>query len=309
MSTTPTRTSDRVRTPDRPKRPALTVGTIAAIAVLIVAAAWFLGTRGGDSAAFPVLGDSDFAEAQALVELIQAYETTWDTGDLQGFTDLLADDGFTFTEPGTLITSKEGFVAYMDQYFESPSLLGSLERRYFVGDGEVVEAYLTWGWAGIPETNPVVEVERFTVENDRITSIHSMYDPTLRFFGFRVDPTDLLTAYASAWSSGDPDALPPLYAPDVVRAEGLYGVELRGVDAITRHAGAFFARHPGATWTIVEPYVFTSGPLSGAVFNFAEPRGCDLQMTVLVEMDDAGLIASERIYHDVPAIRACGWQR
>jgi hypothetical protein len=197
----------------------------------------------------------------------------------------------------------------MDQYFVNPSQLGSIDRRHFVGRGEVVESYLTWGWAGIPETNPVVEVELFTVENDHITAIHSMYDPTLSFFGFRVDPTDLLVEYAAAWSSGDLDGLASLYAADARRTESLYGVELRGVAEITRHAEAFFARHPGATWTIVEPYIFTSGMLSGAVFNLKEPGGCDMQMTVLVEMDDAGLISAERVYHDIEAIQACGWER
>jgi ketosteroid isomerase-like protein len=309
MSTTPIITGDRSAPPDTSgsRRTRWIVG-IAILAIAMVAGLWFIGTPGGGPDAFPVLDDEAVAEANALVEFLLGYEATWDAGDLEAFAAYLADDDFEFVEPGSHIRSKQIFVDFMRPSFH-PGVSGGIDRRVHVGSGEAVESYLGWGFGPVTEENPVVEADLFTIEDGLITSIHSMYDPALSRFVYGVDPTDLLTAYASAWSSGDPDALPPLYAPDVVRAEGLFGVELRGVDAITRHAGAFFARHPGATWTIVEPYVFTSGLLSGAVFNFAEPRGCDLQMTVLVEMDDAGLIASERIYHDVPAIRACGWQR
>jgi ketosteroid isomerase-like protein len=309
MSSTSTITDDRrASEPTRTPRTPWIVG-IAVVAIAMVGGFWFFASRGGGPEAFPVLDSDAIAEAEALVEFIEGYEATWETGDLDAFADYLADDGFEFIEPASHITSKQGFIDFMGQYVIDPDHGGALNARIHVADGEVVESYLGWGFGPFTEDNPVVEVDLFTVANGAIRSLHSMYDPALSRLVYGVDPAELVHAYASAWSSGDLNQLRSVYTADATRVEGLYRIELEGIDEITRHAAAFLDRHPGATWTIVDPFIFTSGQLSGAVFTLAEPNGCEIEMTVVVEMDDAGLISAERVYHDIAGIRACGWQR
>jgi ketosteroid isomerase-like protein len=309
MSSTPTITDDRpAPEPTGTPRTPWIVG-IAVVAIAMVGGFWFFASRGGGPEAFPVLDSDAIAEAEALVELIEGYEAAWDAGDLEAFAAYLADDGFEFIEPASHIRSKQGFVEFMRPFFVEHTQGDATDRRVFNGDGEIVESYLGWGFGPFTEDNPVVETDLFTIESGSITSLHAMYDPALTRLVYGIDPTDLVNAYASAWSSGDPDRLVALYSDDASRVEGLYGVELKGIDEITLHAAAFFGRHPGATWTIVDPYIFTSGQLSGAVFTLAEPSGCEVGMAVVVEIDDAGLISAERIYHDMDTIRACSWQR
>ncbi|HSO29563.1 MAG TPA: hypothetical protein VLS28_06650 [Candidatus Sulfomarinibacteraceae bacterium] len=60
---------------------------------------------------------------------------------------------------------------------------------------------------------------------------------------------------------------------------------------------------------VIEPYVFGDATLSGAVFVLAEAGPCDVEFTVVLDADESGAVTSERTYHDVAAIEACGWQR
>lgn len=304
MSSTLTETRSRP-----PTSRTTAVAAIAVVATVIAVGWWYIASQTGGPETFPILDDDTVAEANALVAFIEGYEAAWDAGDLEAFAAYLSDGEFEFFEPASHIRSKQGFIDFMRPFFASHTQGNATGRRFFSGDDEVVESYLGWGFGPFTEDNPVVEVDLFTIEDNEITSLHAMYDPAVSRLIYGVDPTDLVTAYGVAWSSGDPDRLLPLYAEDARRTEGLYGIELEGVDQITRHAEAFFTRHPDASWTIVEPYIFTSGILSGAVFVFEEPDGCSIGTAVVTEMDDAGRITDERIYHDIAAIEECGWQR
>jgi hypothetical protein len=136
-----------------------------------------------------------------------------------------------------------------------------------------------------------VEADLFTLEDGLITSIHSMYDPALSRFVYGVDPTDLLTAYASAWSSGDLDALAPCTprtscAPRVCSGSSC-GESTRSPG--TQERSSLATRVPlGRSSSRTSSRAACS---AGRCSTSKEPGGCDMQMTVLVEMDDAGLIS------------------
>lgn len=74
---------------------------------------------------------------------------------------------------------------------------------YFPGSDDLLEVYQTAEFGGATEDSPLVEVDLFTVRDGKITSLRSMYGvDTLGKFG-KLLPTESISAYAAAWSSGD----------------------------------------------------------------------------------------------------------
>jgi ketosteroid isomerase-like protein len=247
--------------------------------------------------------------AMALERFIREYEASWDAHDLEAFGAFLSDEEFLFVEPGRRIGSKEVFIGFMAPFLTDPEHVGATGRRFHVGDAELIEPYLTWGFGGATEGDPLVQVDLFSVRDEKITSIQALYGADLlrRYLG--VDPTDLIRRYEAAWSSGDVGLVDALYADDAVRGESLYRIELRGSEAIARDAAAFLQRHPGVSATLIEPYVFGDAATGGGTLRLADDTGCDIEYTVLLETDEAGLITRERVYYDIAAITRCGWQR
>jgi hypothetical protein len=234
--------------------------------------------------------------------------------DLEGLAALLTDE-FVFNEPRTVNASKEAYLAIMEPYIANPDWdSGQVDLRFLVGGDEYLEAYQTWGFGGATEESPLVEVDLIVVRDGEITSIVSMYGVDMfRQFG-GIILTELMDAYVTGWSSGDPGQVEALYAETAVRVEALYGVELEGSTEIARYATGFFQRHGDAVLRIVEPFVFGRGgdtwdPNVGAVFSLVDAAGCSVEFAVLLEGDASGAVTSERVYYNLDTIQACDWQR
>jgi uncharacterized protein (TIGR02246 family) len=259
---------------------------------------------------FPRLAEAMEHRGRALEQVVGDYEAARDARDLATLASVLSEGAFLFTEPGTTLRSADEFVAMMSAYLTNE--VGGRDFRVFVGDGEILEAYRAWGFGGATPEQPLTEADVFTIAGGAITEIHILYGAEiLEGTGLTV-PTDLVARYASAWSSGDGDEIAALYTEGAVRTEGLYATSFAGRDAIRDYAIAFFERHPAATLTTVDPYVFGNGatadPLVGAVLNLEADR-CQLPLAVLLETDGAGAITTERLFYDLAALEACGWRR
>lgn len=247
------------------------------------------------------------AEAESIVS---QWDAAWETSDPEALAATL-DDGFVFNEPSTTNMPKDRFVEFMTP-FMTPDVT-STDLRVFSGGDDVVELYLVSGLGGADENAPVVEVDLLTTAAGKITSLRSMYGADILRSGGLSIPTELISDYEEAWSSGDPGKVEALYAESAVRSEPLYGVELQGSTEIGRYATAFYQRHPGATLSIVEPYVFGDGandltPTFGTLFSLVDSAGCEIQYVVLLEKDDSDAITRERVYHGLDTVQTCDWQ-
>ena len=287
------------------------------IRVSVVAVLVAVGGCGSDNdgtgATSPASGLSatSIEHAEEIKAVVLQYEDGWVQGDADSIAAVLDDDRFVFNEPGSTNLDKDEFMSLMEPFIGNTSV-DSVDHRYFVGDDEVIHVQQAWGFGGgTSETNPAVEVDVFTVRDDAITSIRSMYGAEFvaRVAGveWARGAEEAVAAYESAWSSGDASEVAGLYADDAVRSEPLYGIDSQGVDEIARTASERFARHPGTMMRVVEPYVFVSADTLaqtyGAMFVLENDSAC--KVLVLLEPDASGAITNERVYFDTETLGSC----
>lgn len=254
------------------------------------------------------LSQASLEHAREIEEVVLSYEDGWTQGDFDLIASHLDEDEFVFNEPDAVNLDKDEFMGLMFPFIGNPQV-GSTDLHLFVGDDEVVMVSQAWGFGGgTSEQNPVVEVDVFTVSDGAITSIRSMYEAefVFRFTGLE-GAEESMTAYASAWSSGDSSQVVALYADDAIRSEPLSGIRLGGIDEIGRDADERFAQRPGRSVTIVEPYVFTSADALPQTFGamFAVGSGSTCRQLVLVETNEAGEIRHERVYLHTETLGSC----
>lgn len=235
------------------------------------------------------------------------YADGWDQGDADLIAAVLDGDRFVFNEPGNANLDKDAFIRLMQPYIGHPGV-DSIDNQYFVGDDEIIEIYQAWGFGGTSEENPVVEVDVFTVHDGVITSIRSMYGS--EFVSSRTGiegAEEVVAAYESAWSSGDASEVRTLYADDAVRLQPLTGARSEGAEEIARDASERFARHPDLSVSVVDPYVFMSADTLaqtyGSMYTFGDGSTC--KVLVLLELNEAGEITTERVYFDTATLGSC----
>jgi len=87
----------------------------------------------------------------------------------------------------------------------------------------------------------------------------------------------------------------------------LPGIDAQGVDEIARTASEFFARHPDTVMRVVEPYVFSSADTLARTFGamFVLENGSACRVLVLLEPDESGAIANERVHFDTETLGSC----
>lgn len=284
------------------------------IRVSVVAVLVAVGGCGSDNdgtgATSPASGLSatSLEHAEEIEAVVLQYENGWAQGDADSIAAVLDDDRFVFNEPGNKNLDKSEFMSLMEPFIGNTSV-DSIDHRYFVGDDEVIHVQQAWGFGGgTSETNPVVEVDVFTVRDDAIISIRSMYGAEFVAEHAGIEGAEeAVAAYESAWSSGDASEVEGLYADDAVRSEPLYGIDSQGVEEIARTASERFARHPDTRMRVVEPYVFSSADTLAQTYGamFVLENGSACRVLVLLEPDEAGAITNERVYFDTETLGSC----
>lgn len=262
----------------------------------------------GATSPAPALSATSLEHAAEIEEVVLQYLDGWAEGDASSIAAVLDDDSFVFNEPGNTDLDEDEFMSLMEPFIGNPSV-DAIDHRYFVGDDEIIEVSQTWGFGGgTSEENPVVEVDLYTVRDGAIVSIRSMYGAEFvaRWAGVE-GAEEAVAAYESAWSSGDASEVEGLYADDAVRSQPLYGIDSQGVDEIAQTASDLFARHPDTLMRVVEPYVFSSADTLaqtyGAMFSLDNDSTC--KVLVLLEPDESGAIANERVYFDTETLGSC----
>ncbi len=282
---------------------------VSVVAVLVAVSGCGSDNDGtGATSSGPGLSATSLEHAAEIEAVVLQYQDGWAEGDASSIAAVLDDDRFVFNEPGNTDLDEDEFMSLMAPFIGNPSV-ETIDRRYFVGDDEIIEVSQTWGFGGgTSEANPVVEVDVFTVRDGAIVSIRSMYGAEFVAQWAGVEGAEeAVAAYESAWSSGDASEVEGLYADDAVRSQPLYGIDSQGVEEIAQTASGFFARHPDTLMRVVEPYVFSSADTLaqtyGAMFSLDHDSTC--KVLVLLEPDEAGEITNERVYFDTETLGSC----
>jgi ketosteroid isomerase-like protein len=122
-------------------------------------------------------------------------------------------------------------------------------------------------------------------------------------------PENLLQDYAAAWSSGDPEAVANLYAPDVVRQDTLFGYDLQRSSAIKEFTKTFFAWYPGVRLELHDSLKWSARDL-GSLYSIhvSDQTGkpCDVRAIILLESSQDKII-NERLFYNADSLIACGW--
>lgn len=120
--------------------------------------------------------------------------------------------------------------------------------------------------------------------------------------------------YATAWSSGDPQAVGSLYAATAVRVDSLFGGEADGRDAIVQTARDFIERHPGAGWDLILAFgdvgTYQDPAPRGGIYEITAPGPNEepCRVTVAVVFDyEAREITEESVFYDADSLLACEW--
>ncbi len=242
------------------------------------------------------------AWADEFAGISQATQQAWDSRDLDAIRGLYTedivhhDDRFSTHREG--IDDVMGIADAMFTY-QTPEVRFAASpefgRGFIGGEGGIMvwEAYDALGYT---KESPLVEVDRLTVRDGLIAYWELLYETR--------NPHDVITAYATAWTSGDPVQVAAVYEPSAVREDAILGSLAEGVEALKATAAGFFADHPGATWELL--LSFGAGNTHGGLFAITDDSGCPVRTAVLARID-SGRIVGEEIYYEATSLLACDW--
>jgi ketosteroid isomerase-like protein len=267
------------------------------------------------------------ADLEALVgrltPIVQAHAAAWDARDVEGILALYTPETvFEDTGFGDLVSGEE-LRGFLRGVFISAPLMRFRLTDLFVGREGAVAVD---DWYGLTlrshqftEDDPVVEADRFDISEGKIDHWTLYYSlATYQTWGGldsrMADATTLLEGYAAAWSSGSPEQVADLYAPDAVRQDTLFDDTEQGPEAIAAFAADFFAWYPGVTWVQTLGFSDSRNAVNdpeqvGAVFDATVPTAdgmCPVRIAVILTASH-GKILGERLYYDPETVTTCSW--
>lgn len=309
------------------------IAVAAAIAVALAGyAAWVVlvredgGGRGAAASAQDVRqAESDLRDvARRMDELVMAL------GDLRSSVEgsaVFTEDA-TWSDWGIQFVGRDRVVDVQRAWALATGGIAYANTEFYVGRSGGVVGQATWNIRGWTKEKPGRWLFEYELRDDRIAAAILLADVWMMTSGnvppgaMQPEPgvsagiTTLTREYASAWSSGDGDAVAGLYAADAVRRDLVFG-DRQGLDEIEDLASELAASYPRARFTVVRAYgvgdpAVPGRPQIGAELAIrvrtSDGRSCAVKAAVYLETK-AGAIARERVYYDADSLVACGWAR
>lgn len=292
----------------------------AAVLILIALLSLAACTKAQDTATSRA--DQITALARSCEELYNEHIAAWNSKEADNLRRVYTDDIVHFDgEPAYVgINAVIDMADEMFQFF--PDWQMQAGETYISKSGECLGTWLNWGVFGFTQDNPGKEYDLFTIRDGKIFYWRLFYDQ--RFYNafafyYRITP-DFLSQYASAWSGGDEAELVKLYAENAVLEDSLFGVNITGTLEIQDYATNFWARSPGANWSLVTPFAEDRSinhpdlyphPAQGGIYGITvtdkQGKECELRSAVLLTPDEQGMILAQKMYYAADTLLACGW--
>jgi hypothetical protein len=249
----------------------------------------------------------------------------WNSRDLEAIRALHTDDivHHDATYSNHLIGIEAVMEMTRDFTNEFPSIKRKITKR-LMGLEDNLAVFDYWGFrlndCEFTQADLALIVFLLKTRGDRISTWTLFYGlETMEKIGFSSfdEARSLLSSYGSAWSSGDPSIIGNLYAGNAVREATMLGELQEGSKTISCNAESFFARYPGAQWTLLQAFGEGHGwqgepPIIGGSFaiRVTDPTGqpCEALAAVLLQAS-GGQIIHEALYYEPDSLTRCGWMR
>lgn len=260
------------------------------------------------------------AEADRLTRVVDGHIAAWQAQDADlirsfwGPDTIHEDTGF-----GVLLSGDELFAMPDGFFLNIPDFAWEI-TEILVSTGVALEVSNGWNvqlkaYAFTQEV-PLHEIDRYEVDATGTLGRWTLLYGLDTYELWQASPSrmavayDLLDAYAAAWQSGDQDQIAALYAPDAVRLDSVFGLELTGVGEIQAHAADFVAWYPNSSLT--QRMGFSSNRLSarqperiGSLFDIDVDDCTVTTASILTVLD--GLIVNDEVFWDATSLVDCGW--
>jgi ketosteroid isomerase-like protein len=242
--------------------------------------------------------------------------------------DLFADDA-VWNDWGVRFVGRDDIIFFLQMWSMTSGSASFRDLESYGGRSGGTSTEAVWGMSGWTRTEPSRWIAEWQLRDGRVASVILLADLSTMEPGrfppgvSEVSPAvpreirDLTSAYADAWSSGDPAAVNRLYAPGAVREDMVFGDHEKGRDDIGAFASRFREWYPDATFAVMAPYgvgepAVPGRPVVAAELTIAasdaDGSPCTVKTVVFLETKN-GLIASERVYYDADSLIACGWAK
>lgn len=309
-------------------------GVVAAV-IAVGIAAWAL-LRGGDSDGLrAAVSAADVRQMEAAIQGAQQGATALEKelgsslSRPEGIgADLLADDA-VWNDWGVRFVGRDDIIPFLQIWAMKSGSASFRDLATYGGRSSGASTEAVWGMSGWTKGNPSRWITEWQLSDGKVASVTLLADLSTMEPGrfppgvSEVSPAvpretrDLTSAYAEAWSSGNPAALNRLYAPDAVREDMVFGDRQEGRDEVTAFASSFRQWYPDARFTVTRPYgvgtpVTPGRPVVAAELEIgtaaADGSPCTVKGVVFLETKK-GLIESERVYYDADSLESCGWAK
>jgi ketosteroid isomerase-like protein len=262
--------------------------------------------------------------ADVFKTLTEANAEAWNAKDLDAIQAVLTED-IHFVDVSFRDDIK-GIEDVMDMARGLCGMAPDLQRiitSYYIGVDQGIAFYDYWNFwhpfTGYTPENPFIYVFLFETQDNLISywRLFEGFDILDKHFINDTAASDLqamITAYTSAWSSKDPEAIAAIYAKDAIRNDTLFGENQSGVAEIETFARSFFSWYPNSQWTSYE--VFGEKRYEGKPQNIGSSYGiqitspsgeaCEIKEVVLLQVLD-GEIIQEDLYYDAGTLIECSW--
>ncbi len=247
---------------------------------------------------------------QVYTEQVEA----WGSGDLDRIREVYTEDIVHFDGGPAYVGIDDlmGMARRMLMFFSDWEMEAG---GTYISASDCLGTWVNWGVMGFTEDDPGREFDLVDIQGNKISYWRLFYDEN---FNFAPINTTLLENYAAAWSSGDPQEVEGLYAPDAVLNDSLFGITPAGRDEIGHYAAGYFKDHPHPTWELI--YTFSESddeaqldllPSHGGIYQITSKplfgKACSVQVGVLLTPDPDGLIVSQVTLYSADDLIECGW--
>ncbi len=274
------------------------------------------------------------ADVQAIAapfdKVSKAYTEAWNSHDTKNMAPVLTDD-VLYYEAGNepMETSAISLIGTNWIVLHDSPDLQDRQAGLFVNRDSAFAIWEMWNYAkdvlpSSPE-DPIRGYNWYTLRDGKIASMWLFWEPEFMIANTKSEAgggarfyEEVLQGYEQAWSSGDPQAVVALYAPDAARHDALFGDDQTGPSSIQKSAASFFAWYPGVRFERLQSFqlaLSTPVKVGGVYVIHALDRAgksCNVRAIILLEapiLEDssAGKLINEWLFYEPDSLIACGW--
>ncbi len=266
------------------------------------------------------------AIAAPFDKLSKAYIQAWNTHDIENMRRLLVDDLSSYEASNNPKPYAQNLLTANSMVLDEEPNFEGRQAGIFINRDSAFDIWEMWNYnadvrPSSPE-DPIVAFDWYTLRDGKIATMWLMWESEFLKASFGVMGVrlygEVLQSYGNAWSSGDPQAVAELYAPDAVRHDALFGADQTGPAAIQKFASSFFSGYPGLRFERLQSFQLgESKPVKTGglyVLHTQDQAGkpCDIRTIILLEaliLDDrsAGKLINEWWFYEPDSLIACGW--